>query len=268
MPSSVKIAPSLLNASITGLSKEIEMLEQLSPKPDWLHVDVMDGHFVPNLTVGPGHVRAVKAVCSIPLDVHLMVDNPAMQLDWYLDAGADMLTVHVESHAAAITDAGHVGAVSGRAMGLRRGSSYTIGDLTPAQTDELKDILARCRKAGVMAGVALNPDTPAEVLRSLAGCFDAVLVMSVHPGFGGQGYIPAATAKVERLAAAREAMASRLGPEAPSFLIEVDGGINAENAALPAAAGADILVAGNAIFTAADRPAAYAAIHAAANDAA
>lgn len=207
MFSEVQIAPSILSADFARLGDDVRMVAEAGA--DWIHVDVMDGHFVPNLTIGPGHVKALKRVTDVPLDVHLMIDNPEVQLPWYLDAGADSVTVHVEACA-----------------------------------DPLA-LFGQIRAAGAKAAISLNPETPASALDGLLGDVDMVLVMSVHPGFGGQSFIEDTPAKIACIAS----MCEELGV---SPLIEVDGGINVSTAPLVTRVGADVLVAGSAVFCADD----------------
>jgi ribulose-phosphate 3-epimerase len=216
---SVRIAPSILSADFTRLGEAVALAE--GSGADVLHVDVMDGHFVPNLTIGPPVVRALRRVTALPLDVHLMIDNADDTVEWYLRAGADMVSVHVE-----------------------------------ASTD-LAGVLDRIRAGGAKAGVALNPATPTSALESVIGLVDFVLVMSVVPGFGGQAFMPVVLEKIAEV----RAMLRRCGSEAE---IEVDGGIDETTAPLVAAAGARLLVAGNAIFGRSDAAAALKAIRAAA----
>lgn len=162
MAERIWMAPSILSADFTRLGEAIELIEAAGA--DLIHVDVMDGHFVPNLTIGPPVIRALKRVATAPLDVHLMIDNVDSTIGWYLDAGADLVTVHVEA------------------------------------CDHLHRVLQAIRAAGAKAGVALNPATPASVLTEVIAELDLVLVMSVNPGFGGQAFIPAAIGKIEEIA--------------------------------------------------------------------
>jgi len=215
----ILIAPSILSADFTRLAEAIATIE--AGGADLIHVDVMDGHFVPNLTIGPPVVRALKRIATKPLDVHLMVDNADATVGWYLDAGADMLTVHAEA------------------------------------SPHLHRTLGLIRDAGARAGVAVNPGTPVDSLVEVLGLVDMVLVMSVNPGFGGQSFIERTVDKVAEL----RWMCDQLGL---SPLIQVDGGINTVTAARVAAAGANCLVAGNAVFCSDDPAEAIADIRAAA----
>ena len=206
----IQIAPSILSADFANLERDVRMISTAGA--DWIHVDVMDGHFVPNLTIGPAHVKMLKRVTDVPLDVHLMIDNPEVQVPWYIEAGADSVTVHVEV------------------------------------CDDAASMLRTIRDAGVKVGISLNPETDVSVLEGLLGLVDLVLVMSVHPGFGGQSFIESSPAKIA-------AIVEMCKAEGAAPLIEVDGGIGVATAPLVRAAGADVLVAGSAIFCA-DDPAA------------
>lgn len=213
----VKIAPSILSADFADLAADIERLQG---EADLLHVDVMDGHFVPNLTIGPPVVKSLRKRTDLYLDCHLMVTNPGDLLADFAAAGADGITVHVE-----------------------------VGG-----TDAL---IGRIRDLGCRVGLTLNPDTPLSEVLGFVDRIDCLLIMSVHPGFGGQAFIPAA---LDKLSVARREIAARgLAVE-----LEIDGGIKADNAAAAAAAGADILVAGSAIFGAENPAAAARAIRSAA----
>ena len=214
----VKIAPSILAADFTRLGEEIAKVEAAGA--DMLHVDVMDGHFVPNLTIGPPVVKAIKAVTSLPLDVHLMVEQPDGLLPDFIDAGSDNLTVHVEA-----------------CRHLHR------------TVQSIKD-------AGVRASVVLNPATSLHALDEILPDVHMVLLMSVNPGFGGQRFLPSTLDKIRQL---RAQITERRLPVA----IEVDGGVKADNAAEICAAGADVLVAGTAIFGHADYEAAIKSLRAA-----
>ncbi len=163
MEDRILIAPSILSADFTRLAEAVSQAE--AGAADYIHVDVMDGHFVPNLTVGPPVVKALKRVTDIPLDVHLMIDNAEDTVDWYLETGADLVTVHVEA------------------------------------CDHLHRTLQHIRAAEALAGVSLNPATPIETLADVVGACDLILVMSVNPGFGGQEFIPRSIDKLRRLRA-------------------------------------------------------------------
>ena len=219
----IKIAPSLLSADFLNLERDVTFIS--AAEPDFLHIDVMDGHFVPNLTIGPVFVKALKRSFNTPLDVHLMIDNTAEQLDWYLDAGADLITVHLESGAS--------GQIS------HPGTSRSIVEVENPEL--ISSLLGRIRAAGRLAGLSLNPGTPASAVIPFLTELDLILVMSVHPGFGGQSFIDESLLKIRQIADAAKALGA-------NPLIEIDGGINIQTAALVAAQGADMLVAGNAIF--------------------
>ena len=221
----VKIAPSILSADFMNLQRDIEMIERAGA--GYVHVDVMDGHFVPNLTIGVPHVKQLSRISNLPLDVHLMISNPLVQLPWFIESGADMLTVHVEALEGQWVD---------RAITM-------IHD------------------GGANACVALKPNTPVDVLAGVIGKLDMVLVMSVEPGFSGQGYIEGSEQKVAQVAA----MAREAGND--ELLIEVDGGIGVGTVERVCAAGADVIVCGNAVFAADDPAAAIAQIEALGNKA-
>ena len=199
----LQIAPSLLSADFAALGEAVAKAERGGA--DLIHVDIMDGHFVPNLTIGPPVVKALKRIAHVPLDVHLMIENPDRYVEAFVEAGAASLTVHAEA-----------------VVHLHRTVQFV-------------------KSFGIGAGVALNPATPVVALEQIAGDVDYVLVMTVNPGFGGQTFIPRSESKVR---AVRDLL-RREGSTAP---IEVDGGIDVRTAPRIVAAGADILVAGQAIF--------------------
>ncbi|MGR3763815.1 ribulose-phosphate 3-epimerase [Rossellomorea sp. NS-SX7] len=207
----MKIAPSILSANFAELGKEIKDVE--NGGADYIHIDVMDGHFVPNITMGPMVVKAVRPLTELPLDVHLMIENPDQYIEEFADAGADYITVHVEA------------------------------------APHLHRTIQLIKSKGVKAGVVLNPATPADWIKPILTDIDMVLLMTVNPGFGGQSFISSVVPKIKQIRSWAEEVN-------PGLEIEVDGGINPETAAICADAGADVFVAGSAIYNKEDRGAA------------
>jgi ribulose-phosphate 3-epimerase len=209
------VAPSILSADFARLAEEVHAVEKAGA--DWLHVDVMDGRFVPNITIGPPVVKALRKVTKLPLDVHLMIVEPERYVDAFAEAGADTITVHVEA------------------------------------CTHLHRTLCHIRSLGKRAGVTMNPSTHEDSLRYVLEVVDQVLVMSVNPGFGGQSFIRSQLGKIA-------AIKKMIDERKLSVDIEVDGGITKETAPEAIAAGARILVAGNAVFNNGDYAAAISAI--------
>jgi ribulose-phosphate 3-epimerase len=205
------IAPSILSADFARLGEEVRAIDEAGA--DWIHIDVMDGHFVPNLTIGPGVVKALRPHTQKPFDVHLMISPVDPFLDAFAEAGADVITVH------------------------------------PEAGPHLHRTVQRIKTLGKKAGVSLNPGTPAKMLDYVLEELDLVLVMSVNPGFGGQKFITSQLKKIE-------AIANRIAKESLDIRLEVDGGIDRETAPQAVNAGANVLVAGTAVFR--GGPSAYA----------
>jgi len=206
----IKIAPSLLSADFTKLAEEIATVESSA---DLLHIDIMDGHFVPNITIGPPVVKALRKVSRLPFDCHLMITEPQRYIGTFLEAGANMISVHYEAE------------------------------------PHLQRALQMIRDGGALAGVAINPATPVEALSTAIEFCDYVLVMTVNPGFGGQKFIEPVVPKIRHIA-------RLIRERGVSVSIEVDGGIDSKTSPAVVAAGATILVAGNAVFGQSDRRAA------------
>ena len=203
----VKVAPSILSADFSNMGAAVEMLEAAGA--DYIHCDVMDGHFVPNITFGQQMVKDIKKRTVLPLDVHLMVTDPEKHIDGFIDAGADIVTVHTEA------------------------------------TVHVQRALEMIRKRGAKAGAVLNPHTPPDMLQYLYDDMDIILLMSVNPGFAAQKFLPAVIEKAKIIRA-------ELDRRGLKTEIEMDGGVNLQNAPKIIEAGVDVLVAGNAVFTADD----------------
>jgi len=200
---SPRIAPSILSADFSQLGAELRRVEEGGA--DWIHVDVMDGAFVPNLTIGPVVVEAAHRASSLPLDVHLMIERPERYIDAFVKAGAATISVHVEA------------------------------------CPHLHRVVNQIREAGVRASVALNPATPAQAVEPVLGEVDQVLVMTVNPGFGGQKFIEATLPKIEQVR-------RWIDERGLSVALEIDGGVAVDTIARAASAGADVFVAGTAVF--------------------
>ncbi len=203
----IKISPSILSADFSRLGEDVQAVDKAGA--DYIHIDVMDGHFVPNITIGPLVVDALRKVTDKPLDVHLMIENPDLYIPDFAKAGADIITVHQEA------------------------------------VPHLHRTIQLIKSLGKKAGVSLNPATPVETLDVILDELDLVLIMSVNPGFGGQSFIPSALDKIS-------ALRRRITQRGLATEIEVDGGVKIENIREVVAAGADVLVAGSAVFNTED----------------
>jgi ribulose-phosphate 3-epimerase len=203
VPKEFYIAPSILSADFSHLGDELRTIENAGA--DWVHVDIMDGHFVPNMSMGRKALEACKKVSNLPLDVHLMVEFPENFIEWYAQSGADHLTVHIEA------------------------------------TPNIHRVLQHIRELGCKAGIAINPGTPVSTLDAVLHMVDLVLVMTVNPGFGAQRFLPETLQKIKEVR-------QKLDQKNPKALIKVDGGISTSTIRDVAEAGAQVFVAGNAIF--------------------
>ena len=199
----IKISPSILSADFSQLGNEIKRLEDGGA--DMIHVDVMDGHFVPNLTIGPPVIKALRNYTKLPFDVHLMITPVHKYIKNYAEAGADIITIH------------------------------------PEATDNLKESINHIRELGKKVGVSLNPNTKIDIIKEFFAEINLILIMSVHPGFGGQKFMPEVLVKIKELKKIKD-------KQNFNFDIEVDGGINFDNSKLAIEAGANILVSGTTIF--------------------
>lgn len=207
----IQISPSILSADFSRLGDEVKEICELGA--DYIHVDVMDGHFVPNISFGAGVMKSLNEISSVPYDVHLMIEDPDKYLDTFVTDKTEFITVHQEAS---------------------------------VHLDRTIEHIKSLGNGGIKAGVSLNPATPVDILSCIIDKVDLVLIMSVNPGFGGQKFIPQSIDKVRELSRMREEKNLK-------FLIEVDGGVNGDNAHLLREAGADILVAGSYIFKSGDR---------------
>lgn len=202
----VLVAPSILSADFSKLGEEIKAVEHAGA--DWIHIDVMDGHFVPNITIGPVVVSKIRKISDIFFDVHLMIENPGKYVEQFAKAGADLITIHAEA------------------------------------CDDILSTINKVKDLGCKVGVSINPETSLNAIAEIIQNVDLVLIMSVHPGFGGQSFIEDVLPKIKKT----RDIISKLGKE---IYLEVDGGINDKTAKTAVEYGADVLVAGNFVFTSA-----------------
>ena len=200
----IYVSPSILSADFSKLGEEIKAVQKAGA--DWIHIDVMDGHFAPNITIGPVVVSKIRKISDIFFDVHLMIENPEQYVESFAQAGADLITVHAEA------------------------------------CDNIENVVSKIKKCGCKAGISINPETPVTLIEKNIKDVDLVLIMSVHPGFSGQGFIKDVLSKIQKV----KTLIDETGKE---IYLEVDGGINNKNAKLVKKNGANVLVAGSFIFT-------------------
>jgi len=200
----IHISPSILSADFSKLGEEIKEVQKAGA--EWLHIDVMDGHFVPNITIGPIVVSKIRKISDIFFDVHLMIENPGQYIEAFAKAGSDLITIHAET------------------------------------CDNIKQVIDKIKKSGCKAGISINPETPVSEIEDYIKDVDLVLVMSVHPGFSGQGFINDVLPKIKQV----KDLIDETGKD---IYLQVDGGINDKNAKLVKDNGANVLVAGNYVFT-------------------
>ena len=224
MSNHILVAPSILSADFAKLEEEIKRIERSGA--DMIHIDVMDGHFVPNITIGPPVVRKIKQYSSLPLDVHLMIEKPHKFIKEFAEAGSDIITIHAEAYSV----------TNDKQEATKKGTSKTTDKIDEAR---VKEVLGQIRAFGKKRGLSLNPDS-SFCLQGILDDVDMILIMSVHPGFGGQKFIDKVIPKI------KEARSLYKGD------IEVDGGINDKNVRSVIDAGANIIVAGNYFFSSKD----------------
>lgn len=222
MSRNILVAPSILSSDFSRLAEEVKKIEDSGA--DFIHVDVMDGHFVPNITIGPTVVKYIKKVSSIPLDVHLMIEKPHSFVKQFVEAGSDIITVHAEAYPFTVG--------SGQSAAGSKGTSISVDKINE---EKVKEVLCLIKSFGKKAGLSLNPGSPF-CIKGVLTEVDMVLIMSVHPGFGGQSFIDKVIPKIKE---ARSVFAGD---------IEVDGGINDKNVGLVIEAGANVIVAGSYFF--------------------
>ncbi|MBO6087818.1 ribulose-phosphate 3-epimerase [bacterium] len=222
------ISPSILSADFANLERDIKRVE--SAGADWLHIDVMDGHFVPNITIGVPVVKSVRKITKLPLDVHLMIENPDKYIEPFAKAGADVITFHYE---AVDDNSGKLKVESGK---------FNNFQLSTFNFQLIKEIINKIHSFGIKSGMSIKPKTPAEVVFPYLNDLDMVLVMTVEPGFGGQKFMPDCAEKIPII--------KEKAPQ--NLIIQVDGGINDQTAKICTSFGANSLVAGNYIYSSDD----------------